>query len=371
MKVVYVFRAIAISGGIERIIVDKSNYLAECYGYEVSILTSDQGPHPIPYVLSPMVNVEDFGLRLHLQYRYKGLQRLWMKWRLERQYIRCLHKRIVELQPDVVVTVVNDYLGMVVKAVKGVAPLIVESHTICQRLFNHWHSMNAFRNMMMHRSLSAASVIVALTEDDAADWGQHYPNVRHITNMVSLNPTGRTGQHACRRVIFVGRFDYQKRPELAIRIWQRVQPAHSEWELHIYGEGDQEAAVMAAAASAKGVVVHKPTSNIYEAYCNASFLILTSLFEPFGLVMPEAMSAGLPVVAFDSPYGPKSIISDGVDGFLVAEGDEEAFAARMDQLMTNAALCQQMGRAAMTSAQRFHPERIMPQWQKLFAEIVG
>ena len=47
---------------------------------------------------------------------------------------------------------------------------------------------------------------------------------------------------------------------------------------------------------------------------NSSILISTSLFEPFGLVIPEAMSCGLPVVAYDCPYGPASIITDGLNG---------------------------------------------------------
>ena len=365
MKVVYVFRSLAIWGGIERIIIDKANRLAGL-GYDVSILTTDQGSHPVPYSLNPAVYIEDLGVGYHRRYYYSGLRRLWMEWRLKRLLVRRLRSKIEQQSPDVVVTVATDYAEFVVSAVGSKVAIIVESHSIFQRTFNQWRYLSCYHNWRRRRSLSSARAIVTLTESDAEEWRSRYPVVWCIPNMVSLNPTGRTGSHATHRVIFVGRFDDQKRPELAVSIWRRVQPLHPDWELHIYGEGERRESVAEVASHATGVVIHEPTPHIFDAYCDSAFLILTSLYEPFGLVMPEAMSCGLPVVAFDCPYGPRDIITDGVDGFLVAEGDEQGFADSMARLMNDAGLCHNMGSAAVRSAQRYDSTRIMPQWQKLF-----
>ena len=98
-------------------------------------------------------------------------------------------------------------------------------------------------------------------------------------------------------------------------------------------------------------------------------LLLTSVYEPFGLVMPEAMSCGLPVVAFDCPYGPADIITDGVDGFLIKNRDVKAFADRVCQLIEDKELRQRMGQTAIQSAQRYAPERIMPLWKELFESL--
>ena len=366
MKIVYFFRSLAIWGGIERIIIDKANRLADM-GYEVAILTADQGSHPVPYTANPSVHIEDLGIGFHRRYYYKGLRRLWTEWRLQRLLVNRLSRRIGQLRPDIVVTVATDYPEFVVKAVGGRAAVIVESHSIFQRTFNQQRRLSYYRDWRKRHSLSAARMIVTLTEADAANWRRHYPMVKCIPNIVSLNPTGRMGSHATHRVIFVGRFDDQKRPELAISIWQRVQPQHPDWEFHIYGEGERRESVAEAASHAAGVVLHEPTSHIFEAYCDSAFLILTSLYEPFGLVMPEAMSCGLPVVAFDCPYGPRNIITDGVDGFLVAEGDEQGFAESMAKLMDDTSLCNDMGIAAARSAQRYAANQIMPQWQQVFA----
>lgn len=366
MKIVYVFRSLAIWGGIERVIIDKANRLANL-GYDVSILTMDQGSHPIPYRVDSSVHIEDLNIRYHQQYYYKGLRRLWMRWRLQRLLVKCLRCRVEQLRPDVVVTVATDYAEFVISAVGNKSAVVVESHSIYRQTFTQQHHLICcYRDWFKRRSLSVARMIVALTEADAAEWRRHYPNVQYIPNIVNFNSNGRVGCYDMHRVIFVGRFDSQKRPELAIAIWQRVQPLYPDWELHIYGEGDRRESVVEAASHAEGVVVHEPTSTIFEAYCNSAFLILTSLYEPFGLVMPEAMSCGLPIVAFDCPYGPRAIVTDGVDGFLVREGDEQEFADRMAQLMSDSDLCNRMGTAAIQVSQRYGASQIMPLWQQLF-----
>ena len=193
-----------------------------------------------------------------------------------------------------------------------------------------------------------------------------------IPNLVHLNHTGRSSDQTQRRVIFVGRFDAQKRVLDAIRIWQMVYPQFPDWQLDIYGEGEEEQQLVEATRSLQmNIHIHRPTLHIFDCYCDSAFLVLTSRFEPFGLVMPEAMSCGLPVVAYDVPYGPASIITDGKDGFVVPDNDAKAFADRMCLLMGDASLRKEMGQAAMLSAQRYKETNIMPLWKQLFGELAS
>jgi glycosyltransferase involved in cell wall biosynthesis len=115
--------------------------------------------------------------------------------------------------------------------------------------------------------------------------------------------------------------------------------------------------------------VHQPESSIFQRYIESSMLLLTSLYEPFGLVLPEAMSCGLPVVAFDCPYGPADIITDGVDGFLIKNRDVDAFADRVCQLIESEDLRRRMGKQGVVSSQRYRADRIMPMWDHLFQEL--
>ena len=125
------------------------------------------------------------------------------------------------------------------------------------------------------------------------------------------------------------------------------------------------------AADVGGIVVNQSTDTIFDSYKENSILLSTSLFEPFGLVLPESMSCGLPVVAFDCPFGPADIITDGVDGFLIKDRDINLFAQRVCQLIYSYDLRRQMGQSGILSSQRYQASRIMPQWVQLFEQLAS
>lgn len=371
MKILYIFRSLAVWGGIERILVDKMNYMVEHYGMVVYFLTSDQGSHPIIYHLSDRVRLEDLGVCFYQQYRFYGLRRLMVAWKMNRQYRHMLGERLQIIQPDLIVCTTADKIGVIGK-LKGNAPLVVESHSICSRTLDHgrtWLQKKLYRHCFL-RHLSKADMVVALTEGDAKEWQKYHSQVTVIPNFIHPH-----GEHisdcSAKKAIFVGRFDYQKRAQDAIRIWKKVRECHPDWTLDIYGDGDMYQEVCSLAASVGGIVIHQPTPNIFEAYQECSFLISTSLYEPFGLVIPEAMSCGLPVVAFDCPYGPVDIITDGVDGFLIKERNVKMYAKKVSLLIDDVKLRQTMGHASIISTRRFSTEHIMPEWKRLFEQITS
>jgi glycosyltransferase involved in cell wall biosynthesis len=213
--------------------------------------------------------------------------------------------------------------------------------------------------------------VVALTKGDADEWRKLTPNVCVIPNVVHLNDSGIYGDCTAKSVIFVGRFSKQKDIGSLLRIWTLVHQRHSDWCLHIYNGCNEEmySLIDEIRKIDANIQIHDPTSDIIERYKESSILILTSCFEPFGLVLPEAMSCGLPVVAFDCPYGPADIITDGVDGFLIQNSNIELFADKVCSLMDNVVIRLQMGQAGLQSSKRYSAEDIMPQWKSLFEQI--
>lgn len=371
MKVLYVFRSLAMWGGIERILVEKMNYLSKVYGFDVYMLTSDQGNHSVPYHLEDSVHLEDLNIRFHQQYQYSFLRRIWVVRRLKRQYEKRLSERIRQIQPDIIICTTADHIDSLGK-LKGSIPLIVESHSICLRTIedgNCWFRRKWYRFHYL-KALSKADVLVALTEGDATEWRKVHPHVEVIPNLVHLND-GAVSTLENKRVIFVGRFDYQKRPMEMIRIWEKIHSAHPDWQLDIYGEGEQRKELEGAARLLNmNIVIHQPTEHIFDCYRESSILVSTSLFEPFGLVIPEAMSCGLPVVAYDCPYGPASIISNAENGFLIQNGDMNDFADKVCSLMSCHDLPIKMGRAGIIASKRYEATHIMPQWIKMFERLL-
>ena len=372
MRILYVFHSLAYWGGIERILVDKMNYLASEYGYDVYMLTTGQGKHPIPYLLNPLVHLEDLDIRMHQQYHYHGLKRLLVYWKLTRLFKQRLADRIKTIQPDVIVCTTSSYLEIdLLTKIKGNIPLVIESHSICQRILGQKGLRNRFVDYIYRRGFSKAQVLVALTEGDALDWHQIHPNVKVIPNMVHLND-GPLSSLKNKRVIWVGRLDYQKRPMEIIKIWQKVYPSFPDWQLDIYGEGEQLQELEHKVQQLDmNIHIHPPTSKIFDCYCDSSVLASSSLFEPFGLVITEAMSCGLPVIAYDCPYGPADIIKDGIDGYLVENNNQSLFANRLCYMMSNIYIRKNMGENAAKSARQYSANNIMPLWNELFKEIVS
>lgn len=369
MKILYIFRSLAVWGGIERILVDKMNWLASEDGIDVFMLASDQGEHPIPYCLDARVHFEDLNINFHRQYHYSFLKRILIASRMHQRYKLLLSNAIHRILPDIIVCTTSDQIDVITR-LKGRIPLIVESHSICNRTVESGKNelFRKFRRYFFLKSLLRADCVVSLTEGDAVDWRQFHPQVRVIPNM--LHPCDiEKSSLTSKRVIWVGRFDYQKRAEVAITIWNLVVQKHPDWCLDIYGEGEMSSEIGLMASKSKNVYVHKPVAQIFDCYRDSSILISTSLFEPFGLVLVEAMSCGLPVVSYDCPYGPSDIITDGVDGFLVPFDNIQYYADVICRLMDNYSLRERMGQAAFVSSKRFDAEHIMPQWVALFCEL--
>lgn len=372
MRILYVFRSLAVWGGIERILVEKMNYLSKVYGYDVYMLTSDQGNHPIPYHLEDNVHFEDLNIRFHQQYQYSFLQRLWVARKLKRLYEKRLTERVRQIRPDIIICTTADHINSLGK-LKGSIPLVVESHSICLRTIENGHNWlrNKWYRFHYQKALSKADVLVALTEGDAAEWRKLHSHVVVIPNMVHMND-GAVSTLENKKVIFVGRFDYQKRPMEMIHIWEKIHLQHPDWQLDIYGEGEQQQELENKARSlGMNIVIHPPTEDIFECYRISSILVSTSLFEPFGLVIPEAMSCGLPVVAYDCPYGPADIINDGLDGYLIKDNNIDVFIFRLCQLIEDEELRVKMAKNGVLSSQRYRADLIMPQWIKIFEQIIN
>lgn len=370
MKIAFLYNSLAQFGGVERVISDKMNYLVN-NGYDIYMITTDQGQHKHPYKLDPKIVFHDLGIRFHTQYRYKGLMRLWTALKLESKYRKKLKNYFITIQPDIIVGLSPMDLHAVIRH-KGKIPLIVESHLMCDSSkFNEKTSffIKLHRNYI-RKAYCKADVLVALTEGDAKDWRKYTQNVIVIPNIVHLNNNNVYSDLTKKSVIFVGRLTTSKGIPYLLAIWEIVQQKHPDWSLDIYGEGPDINMLNNYIHSHQAkIVVHRPSPDILSCYKESSILVMTSYFESFGLVLPEAMSCGLPAIAFDCPYGPHDIIKDGVNGYLIECYNIEKFANRLNQLIESHDTRIKMGQEAIRSSQRYQVESIMPLWEKLYSDI--
>lgn len=381
-KITYIVRSLALDGGVERIISEKMNYYADQLGYEVYVITCFQMIESQKNTFSLSKNVLQINLQfpIYNQYKYKYPKRLWVKLRLNKQLKKQLQQVVQQINPDFLIALSYFYADFIC-SIPCHAVKIVESHeprayTLSTQAYNlklsliKWGYMNLYRIIYLRRVECFADIIVTLTKGDAKLW-HRAKRIEIIPNFTTINVIGHSSVHE-KRVIAVGRLEWQKGFDRLIRAWIIVNKKHPDWQLSIFGSGSMETILRNQIHQEKvhNVNINPFTSNISKEYSNSSIYALSSHFEGLPLVLIEAMQHGLPCVAFDCPFGASDVIIDNQCGFIVDEGNIDTFALRLCQLIESEELRKRFSDNALNRSKSYDVEKVMAMWDSLFNELI-
>lgn len=381
MKIVFLHHANVCRGGIERMLCTRANLLVEQDGYEVMMLTYEQNGEPYPYFLSPKVKCIDLGVRLYAAYKSPLPFRFFRKLRIRRQLSLAIKSFLEVYQPDIVVCTDKDANELnALSRVRRSECIMIEAHT---GMIDHWmqvrRTTNIFRQFIarfdmyrLQRAVSRFDILIALTEDDAKCWNPFVKTVV-IPNYYSCHSGSNVDMMTeKKRVISVGRLDYQKGQDQLLQAWAIVEAKHPDWHLDIFGDGIELEAlnVQRLSLHLQNVVIHSSITDIYAEYIQSDFLVCSSRWESFGLIIIEAMSCGIPVVSFDCDNGPRNIITDGEDGLLAKSGSIVDLADKINQMIENSSERRQMGVHALRNVDRFKEEVVFKQYLELYRQYV-
>ncbi|MFL2136569.1 glycosyltransferase [Ruoffia sp. FAM 24228] len=171
-----------------------------------------------------------------------------------------------------------------------------------------------------------------------------------------------------KKILYVGRLDAEKGINYlidAVGNLKKNDKFDRSWSLDIYGDGDQKKDIKLKIEeyNLQGQVKLKGfKNNIHELYSDYSFLVLPSMYESFGLVIVEALKSGIPVVAFDSLYGPKEIIKNNVNGILVERKNIGSLSNAIFSLIKSNELRRYLGSNTQKELERYNINQILEQW---------
>lgn len=375
MTIVYCIDNIHVTGGIEHVTLMKAGALAEVKDNIVWIVYTESVPvrdgllsskvHTI--CLNINYYIDDWKSKWHV---FKGF--IFKRRRHRKRLSSVLHK----INPDIVISVGRS-----------------EKHFL-PNIPGKWKILREFHSPKNYRWLSASSrfdkiaawfgdrldgiqlkkydFIVVLTHEDLEQHWKNWKNIQVIPNPVRVS--SHTALLTSKRLLAVGRLTPEKNFSSLIRALCPVMEKHPDWRLDILGEGNERLLLenlIQQLSLQNNVFLQGNQTNVSAWMEDSSMLVLTSRYEGFGLVLIEGMSSGLPVIAYACPCGPKDIIKDGQDGFLVAPEDEETLSERICQLIEDETLRKTMGASARMRANDYCLDTVTEQWMTLFNHLLS
>lgn len=375
MKIIYCIAGTCHSGGMERVLANKANYLTG-HGYEVVIVTTDQQGLPPFFPLAEQIRCIDLGINYE-ENNGKSFANKLLHYPLKQyRHKKRLAAILEQEKPDVTISMFCNDAGFITRINDGSKKVLEIHFSKFKRLqYNRkglWRLADLWRSKQDEKTVRRFDKFVVLTEEDKGYWG-NLPNITVIPNANTF-ATSQAAALENKKVIAIGRYTYQKGFERLIEAWNILSPGFPGWKLDIIGNGEERDKLqdLIHAYHLDGqVTLVSPTKSIDKVYLDASVLVMSSRYEGLPMVLLEAQAFGLPIVSFACKCGPKDIVANGETGFLVEENDIEGLARQLVKVMKDKNLRKQMGRKAKEASLRYAEDAVMAKWTALFDSLKG
>lgn len=359
MKLLYITNGITGSGGLEKVLSVKTNFLIEKYGYEVSIISLNEENLSTFYSFNKNITFYNIKINNGLVGKLKD-------------YIEGLQRIVQDFQPDIISVCDDGLKGLFLPLLlKKNIIYIYERHASKEMNFKNPKSIKSWIiSNLMNYGAGLYDKCIVLTDSNKKEWKTN--NITSIPNPLSFYPSQVAQEQNEKKIIMVGSHSYIKGLDRLLNIWAQVYMGNPRWSLEIYGKKDKDRTFIRLADNlnlTSSVKFFDPVNDIESKYLQASVFALASRSEGFGMVIIEAMACGLACIAYDCPSGPRDIITDGIDGFLIPNGDQKVFVEKLQLLMKDDNLRSRMGEMARKKALKYKPENILPKWNNLYKSL--
>jgi glycosyltransferase involved in cell wall biosynthesis len=365
MKILYIVPDVNNEGGVARVLSIKANYLIEKFGYDISILTQNKGNSSTFYEFNKKIEFHDMILKGNIFKNFKS-------------YRKNINQKIKEINPGVILICDNGLKAYIVPFItKTKTPIILECHG--SRFVEDFEKNNTFFEKIFSKikykfkkfCASKFYKIICLSNESLTEWNPK--NAIIIPNPVWFK-TNSVSKLQNKKAIIIARHSFEKGLDRILPIWKKVIRKHNDWQLDIYGKSSKKREtekLILILNLEKNVTLFEPVKEIQEKYLDASMYLMTSRHEGFPMVLIEAMAFGLPCIAYDCPVGPRAIINNNENGFLIENENETDFINAIKNLIENENLRIEMGKNAKKSSEKYNLDLIMKSWNTLFLEIVN
>ncbi|MTH14094.1 glycosyltransferase family 4 protein [Flavobacterium sp. LC2016-01] len=361
MKLLYIVPKIKNAGGVSRVLSIKANYFVEKFGYEVHILSQNEENDSFFYDFNSEIVFHNITLNR------KGFG-------FFKAFRKQINQKIIEINPDIILVADNGLKAFIFPFIaKTKTPIVFECHgsKFIEEESQKTDFLSKFNRNFKYRfkSFSAGKFakIVALSEESLKEW-----NVEN--GIIIPNPswiqTKNVSDLKNKKVIEIARYSYEKGLDRLLSIWEKIIEKHPDWTLDIYTD---DVASLENIISDLGIKsntnIFPFIKNIEEKYLEYSIYAMTSRTEGFPMVLLEAMASGLPCIAYDCPIGPRTIITNAENGFLIPDNNIEMYVEKLSFLIENEEVRLKFGRDAKETSENFSVDKIMEKWRQFLEKL--
>lgn len=374
-----IFDAFGI-GGTVRAVLESANSLAQA-GFDVQIVSVFQSALDPKFSLDPSIQIRVLAPR-----RATKDSTRWNLNLRERVQIRKASKELHAQDPArkhfsrLSDAKIRDYLR------ESEARIVVSTRLSLNLLTARWHN-RAIRPILQEhtyfgahdsatqleitRAYSQGCTVVTVTQEDCLNYQSALGDSAKVIAIGNALPEIEfiPSELRSKNVLSVARLSNEKGVDLLIDAAKLVVPEFPDWHFWVAGAGPEYTVLQKQIFDLglhNNVHLIGQVNDIAGLYSQASIYVQPSRFEGFGIAIIEAMASRLPVIAFDCPVGPRSIIEDGVDGLLVPEQDIESLARKLRELMSNSKLREEIANSAVSGVSKFSKVHI----DELLVELI-
>lgn len=178
-----------------------------------------------------------------------------------------------------------------------------------------------------------------------------------------------------KEIVTVGRLSEEKNIFGVLNAYKKFYKTHQDYKLIIYGSGPLENAIYEFVSEnhlSQAVSIIKGKSNIVELINGASLFVFNSTNEGMPNALIEAMCMGIPCISSDCPiYGPRALIKNGENGFLVPVKDDDALFEKMCLVVDYPSLAAKIGKEAIKTRERLNQNIIAKKWIGFLEGIIN
>jgi glycosyltransferase involved in cell wall biosynthesis len=350
MKLLYIVPKVKNAGGVARVLAIKANYFVENFGYEVHILSQNE-EEILPF----------FNFNNKIVFHNMNLKGAAFGFFIA--FKKSVNQKINEVKPNVILVADNGLKAFTYPFIlKTKTPIVFECHgsKFVEDKANNGSFLLKFKYKF--KNFAAGKFNESLQE-----W--NVSNACIIPNPAWIETEITSGLNN-KKVIAIARYSYEKGLDRLLLIWEIVIKNYPNWILDIYTDDvDLFKSIVADLGLNSNVNIFNFVKNIEEKYLDASVYLMTSRSEGFPMVLLEAMTFGLPCIAYDCPSGLNSIIKNGENGFLIPNDNVPLFVEKLSFLMENEGERLKFGANAKESTKKFSVDTIMEQWKLLLEKL--